>query len=244
MQKQNYKMKTTILSAILSLLSVSIFAQGQFKIRNDAFVQIGYNSYKTLTFGSSTGTPNNGNFALEYCSNCTSTGSGGFNIWKPWPTAGAANFLLYIRDNGNVGLGNIGDATARLNVSGSIKATSFITVSDERFKVNFSPLKTALETISTINVYKYKYNNYEKPETDSNSVNVDKAHSSYTFDDKDHIGFKAQEIEKIYPELVSKDENGYLSVNYVEFVPILIKALQEQNKKIEKLEELIENLKK
>lgn len=234
-------MKKNFSTIALSLLFATIFAQGQFKIRNDQYIQIGYTGYKALTFGQSTGSPNNGNFSIEYCSGCTTTG---LNFWKPWPTAGAANYLLYIRDNGNVGLGNIGDATARLNVSGSIKATSFITVSDERFKINFSPVKTVLKKLDMIKIYAYQYKKTEKQLTDSISVNVDKATPPYTFDDKDHIGFKAQEIQEVYPELVSTDENGFLSVNYVEFVPLLIKAIQEQNEKIAKLEKLIANLKK
>ncbi len=71
-----------LVSLLFIIFSTSIVAQtGQFKVRNDAFIQIGYNTYKTLTFGASTGSLNNGNFALEYCVNCTSAGSGGLNIW-------------------------------------------------------------------------------------------------------------------------------------------------------------------
>jgi hypothetical protein len=66
---------------------------------------------------------------------------------------------------------------------------------------------------------------------------VSKQNTPYKFDDKVHIGFKAQDIKNIYPELVSEDENGYLNVNYVEFVPLLIKSIQELQERIRVLEE-------
>ncbi len=59
----------------LSLLIVSLFSStaytqgGHFKIRTDDFVQIGYDTYKSLTFGVSTGIPNNGSWAIEQWNN-------------------------------------------------------------------------------------------------------------------------------------------------------------------------------
>jgi hypothetical protein len=42
-----------------------------------------------------------------------------------------------------------------------------------------------------------------------------------------HAGFIAQEVEKIFPDLVSHDENGFLGVNYGGFAPYFAAALQE-----------------
>jgi hypothetical protein len=44
----------------------------------------------------------------------------------------------------------------------------------------------------------------------------------------------AQNIQEVFPELVSKDDNEMLAVNYQGLVPVLINALKEQNVEIKK----------
>jgi hypothetical protein len=58
---------------------------------------------------------------------------------------------------------------------------------------------------------------------------------------KQKIGVLAQDIEKVFPELVS-ESNGVKSVNYQGLVPVLINALKEQDEKISRLENLVEKL--
>ena len=48
-----------------------------------------------------------------------------------------------------------------------------------------------------------------------------------------NIGLIAQEVEKVYPELINKNREGYLGVRYTELIPIIIKAIQELNAKLE-----------
>ena len=50
-----------------------------------------------------------------------------------------------------------------------------------------------------------------------------------------HYGVSAEELQKVFPDLVSEDANGYLSVNYVEIVPLLIRSLQELRQEIAEL---------
>jgi len=50
---------------------------------------------------------------------------------------------------------------------------------------------------------------------------------------KYHYGFIAQEYEKVFPTLVSEDTKGYKGISSVELIPILVKAIQEQQKTIE-----------
>ena len=56
---------------------------------------------------------------------------------------------------------------------------------------------------------------------------------SYEMKGKQKIGLLAQEIQKVFPELVSEDDNENLAVNYQGLVPVLINALKEQQKEIE-----------
>ena len=61
---------------------------------------------------------------------------------------------------------------------------------------------------------------------------------------KQKIGVLAQDIEKVFPELVS-ESNGIKSVNYQGLVPVLINALKEQDGKIKEQEKrlfILENI--
>jgi len=235
-------MKKLLFLGLFFSTSFYSFSQGQFKVRNDAFIQIGHTGYKVLSFGQGTGNPNNGNFAFEYCTGCTPKG---LNLWKPWPTASWGNYLLFVRDNGNIGMGTIGDNLYKLDVNGKIRSIDgYLAVSDKRFKENIEPLNGSLSKLTSINTYSYKFIKQEQKVGDSLSVNVNKDNDvSFNFDNNLHFGFIAQEIQNSYPNLVSEDEKGYLSLNYTEFIPLIINAMQEQNAKIIKLEQEIERLK-
>lgn len=61
--------------------------------------------------------------------------------------------------------------------------------------------------------------------------------------DKDvHYGFLAQEIEKIYPDLVRTDANGVKTVNYIGLLPLIIRNLQALDETIREQEETINTL--
>ena len=53
---------------------------------------------------------------------------------------------------------------------------------------------------------------------------------------KQKIGLLAQEVQKVFPELVSEDNNGMLAVNYQALVPVLINALKELESETSSLE--------
>jgi hypothetical protein len=55
------------------------------------------------------------------------------------------------------------------------------------------------------------------------------------------FGFIAQELQKIFPELVyeSKEEEGMLSVNYVSMIPILTSAIKELSEEVETLKKAL-----
>ena len=62
---------------------------------------------------------------------------------------------------------------------------------------------------------------------------------TYSKDGKQSIGFIAQEVQELYPELVTEgtDDNKYLSLNYAQYTAVLQAQIIELNKRIEQLEE-------
>ncbi len=58
-------------------------------------------------------------------------------------------------------------------------------------------------------------------------------------DDIEQIGFIAQEVEEVLPELVSTSERGMKGLSYGQMTAVLVKAMQEQQKQIEELKALI-----
>jgi hypothetical protein len=125
----------------------------------------------------------------------------------------------------------------------------FGSASDERFKKDIIKLENGLENLLKLKVYKY---HYTEPELGG-----------------DHIfyyGFMAQEIEKVFPDMVQEKDftpgrarsfdNGsekdlkIKAVSTISLIPVLVKATQEQqelieqqNKKIEALEKMVAEMK-
>jgi len=110
-----------------------------------------------------------------------------------------------------------GDTTVsnNLTVSGDIVVSS-----DARLKANIVSLGSTLARLLLI---------------DGKTYTMKK-------DGKQKIGVLAQDIQNVFPELVSEDDNEMLAVNYQGLVPVLINALKEQDDKISRLEVLVEKL--
>ena len=109
------------------------------------------------------------------------------------------------------------------------KAEVDLLSSDRRYKKNITTVTSALEKLSKLNPVNYDWRIDEFP------------HKS--FEDKKQWGFVAQEIEKVMPELVKEDKNGYLKLNYTGVIPLLTKAMQEQQTEMEKQQKEIDQLK-
>lgn len=143
--------------------------------------------------------------------------------------------FIGMRDNHEMGIYGYGinDWIMRFNVnSGTICAKSTITLcSDERLKRNFSPLSASLSSLNRINGYHYFWKNEKQTSLQT--------------------GFKAQDIQQVFPELVETDSEGMLSVNYIGFVPHLVEAVktlssenQSLKKENEQMKTLLESLAK
>jgi hypothetical protein len=100
--------------------------------------------------------------------------------------------------------------------SGTLTAANFPS-SDERLKKNVKPFEQgeALEKILAMEGFTFDWKK----------------------DDRHDIGFIAQKVQKIFPELVITDGEGYLAVNYAALVSPLVEAVKELNAKITTLEQ-------
>jgi hypothetical protein len=58
----------------------------------------------------------------------------------------------------------------------------------------------------------------------------------------DQFGLSAQEVEMVFPELVSRSTDGYLRMNYVELIPVLVEAIKEQDAEIELLRKELDQI--
>jgi hypothetical protein len=55
-----------------------------------------------------------------------------------------------------------------------------------------------------------------------------------------HYGFIAQDLEKIYPELVKDSEKGYRKVNYIELIPLIISKMKDMQNEIDELKKQLQ----
>ncbi len=62
-------------------------------------------------------------------------------------------------------------------------------------------------------------------------------------DNRQHFGFIAQEVREIFPELVYEDDEGYLGIDYVFFITLLIEEIKQQKNVVTELNEEIAILK-
>ncbi|AZA93567.1 Uncharacterised protein [Chryseobacterium nakagawai] len=130
---------------------------------------------------------------------------------------------------GSVGIGTAPSATAKLDVAGTVKASAIDYNSDERLKQNITEIKSSQEIISKLKPVSYFWNETGKKKGGNAQL---------------QYGLVAQEVEKVLPNIVSTDNDGYKSVNYNELIPLLLQTVQEQGKKIEELQKALQHLKK
>lgn len=108
--------------------------------------------------------------------------------------------------------------------------TTVQSISDERLKENISASTDGLNIISNLNPVRFDFKN------------------GYGNNKKNQLGFVAQEIEQVFPEAVDvwgeSDEpnNPYKSVGTTALIPVLVKAIQEQQSIINDLQTRITQL--
>ena len=125
---------------------------------------------------------------------------------------GNANAFQILHSN-NISLTLQGDGD--MTIAGNLTENS-----DIKLKKDLQRITSVLPSLGNIFAYRYKWLSPNRGQ-------------------ELQIGLVAQEVQKVYPELVQQSEEGILSVSYTKFVPLLVEAVKEQQSEIQKLRDQI-----
>jgi hypothetical protein len=122
--------------------------------------------------------------------------------------------------NGNARIRAVGAGTFSSNLNITSDGTLTTSTSDEKFKFNIKPLNYGLSTLLQLKPVNFQWIKGEEND----------------------LGFIAQDVAEIIPEAVNTNWNSDLLFRYESLIPILTKAIQEQQALIKALEQRIINL--
>lgn len=150
--------------------------------------------------------------------------------FRIFPGATETNGII-IKENGFVGIGIV-NPTTKLYVNGDITANSVAGTSDARYKTNVVPVTNALEKVKALQGVYFNWNQKDFPQKE--------------FGSQKELGFIAQEVEKVVPEVVTREKNNeeYRAVKYDKIVALLVEAIKEQQKQIDQLLQKVNELTK
>lgn len=113
--------------------------------------------------------------------------------------------------------------------AGAVVYTGALThLSDARYKTDVADLSNALDSILNLRGVTYRF---------------DQAHwPNKSFPAGREIGFIAQEVEQVLPDVVVTDKEGYKSVAYQNVIPVLVEAVKTQQKQIDGLNARVQRL--
>ena len=126
-----------------------------------------------------------------------------------------------------VGIGVL-TPSERLHVLGNVTADSYLNNSDRRLKTDIESIDDGLERVMELRSVRYLWDR--------------EAHPHREFEDRHQIGFIAQEVQEVLPEVVHTDAEGYHSVAYIQLIPLLVEAVQDQQDQLDEQAEIIERL--
>jgi len=176
----------------------------------------------------------NDNFTELYGSQLTDTddlAEGAVNLYNQTHTGDVTgNVALTIADDAVTGakidsttdveVNSLGVGTAAATTAGLIRATNDVVAyysSDKRLKDNIKPIEGALNKVCKLGGYEFDWNSKQ---------DVYEGHD---------IGVIAQEVEAVFPELVTDRDSGFKAVKYEKLVPALIEAIKELKAEVESL---------
>ncbi len=115
-----------------------------------------------------------------------------------------------------------------VSVNGQVTSNGSILTSDARWKQNIQPLKNGLEKLLRLQGVTFDWKRDDYPEMN--------------FQSGGQIGLIAQDVERVLPEVVQENAEGYKTVSYSHLVAVLVEAIKEVDRKCEHLLEKVETL--
>lgn len=124
-----------------------------------------------------------------------------------------------------------------------IQSNGITVPSDANLKDNLQPLTSVSNALSQLNTYSYNYKHNDFPQIG--------------LDDKPHYGFLAQEVEAVFPQLVTNfttdpyfDSLGVQThaavqtkgIRYLEIIPLLLQGFKEQKNNLDSLKQQVQDL--
>lgn len=143
---------------------------------------------------------------------------------------GKSNSNAMLINNNRVGIAGRNPTTNALEVNGNASKSSagdWLANSDARLKKQITPIGNALQKIRQLNGITYEWNDAETGMQRPTGV---------------QMGFTAQNIQAVFPELVSTDAQGFLQTAYGTYDALYVEAIKALDKKIAQLEEKIKQL--
>ena len=109
------------------------------------------------------------------------------------------------------------------------------TYSDRSLKEEVQPIANALQIVNALEGVTYKLSKHPMDKRDRQLT------QEQEYDRRNQLGFIAQDVEKVLPQLVSEDEfSGLQSVGYMGVIPILVEAIKDQQRQIDELRAQLE----
>jgi len=147
----------------------------------------------------------------------------------------------------NVTLSTIGGKNTHVDISNLANTITFITAGTQGLQINSSGVATFASNVyigGTLFINGLVHSSDKELKTDirpfSTSLNdvlkLESCNFTWKSNGKSDIGFVAQDVQAVWPELTERDPNGSLGVAYSRFVPLLLESIRELNKKVTDLE--------
>lgn len=114
----------------------------------------------------------------------------------------------------------------------TIQVASVVQQSDLSAKKNIEAVSNGLKTVMKLNPVSYEWKNPEQGYKDPRTGKVARS-----------IGFIAQEVEKVLPDLVMTDSVDHKMMDYTGIIPVLTKAVQELSEEVRVLKSELAGLK-